>query len=206
MPERGASQFLDRSWCLDRRQTFVYYALPESVDSAECRLLLSLRSWFRCSVYDVVYLFGALIERYRNLSGVDIGLPLAFMSPRSSECGCKASAANQGSTSPTPQRADASRSRWIAWLGSGADQQQGGRLDVPELRSIVENQLTADYRVPVPVVFPEFLPQLAYGSVAHRLSAFDWGSGAGAVGVCACADPSPSHPREALSTVGDRNG
>ncbi len=65
-----------------------------------------------------------------------------------------------------------------------ADLEQRDRLDASVLHAVIEEQLTAGYPVPVPPAFPKFSPDLAYGAIADRRSAFDRGSSSGAVGVC----------------------
>lgn len=166
-------------------QRFVYYALPSSVSSPDCARLLALRSWFRCVTDDVVYLSGQLVERDRDLFRVDIGLDMAFIVSESFGLALQGVQGQPGIDVPDP--ADSRRvtlsADCLAGVWAAAAQVQD-RLSVETLRSVIEEELTASYLVPVPPALAGFLPEAAYGSVADRLSAFDRGSATGETDAC----------------------
>lgn len=165
-------------------QTFVYYAIPSSMPSAGCTRLLSLRSWFRCVDDDAVYLSGEMLERDRDLFGVDIGLAMAFVVAEEFGLAIQEVRGQPGVDLPVPE------SRWVTIVADclagvwAAYEQSQDRLEVADLRAVIDQELTAGYEVPVPTTLPGFEPELAYGSVADRLSAFDQGTASGRASGC----------------------
>ncbi|MDQ4037199.1 MAG: hypothetical protein M3313_02310 [Actinomycetota bacterium] len=121
---------------------------------------------------DVVYLSDQLIERDRDLFGVDMGLAIAFIVAEEFGLALQEVRGEPGIDIP-----DLVQSRQFVLTADclagtwAASEQTAGRLSVEALRSVIHEQLTAGYVVPVPLTMSAFLRDQAHGSfrTASRL-------------------------------------
>lgn len=97
----------------------------------------------------------------RDLFGVDIGLALAFIVGEEFGMALQEVRGQPGIDVPDPTEsrrvtlpADCLAGVWAA------DPEQRDRLDASVLHAVIEEQLTAGYRVLIPPAFPNFSPDL----------------------------------------------